>query len=137
MKAADRLERAMRFTVHHLFKTLECRADDVCRRIVNTGVSRRIAVIDRAVAFVRQDAHAFDVIARVKTLDLLRARFARLAQRYPFRQPLLLGFLPERVLPVGPERMPIGKAIAAERVAHIQLNFTCHRCLRGRILRAR
>jgi hypothetical protein len=127
MQAADRLERAVRLPVHDLGEPVQCRADDVRRRIVDAGIRRRVSIIERAVARGGHRAHALHVLLLVKALDLLAARRARVAQLDAFRQSLFFRFFPERILAVRPERMPVRKAVAPERVAHVKLNFAHHR----------
>ena len=60
---------------------------------------------------------------RMKTLDLLACCGARLDDgRLPV-EPLLQGFTPERILPVGPERMTVRETVAAERLADVKQDF--------------
>jgi hypothetical protein len=83
-------------------------------------------------ALYREHADTLHVLMLVKALDFLPFGLTRLAQCDALWQAALLGFFPESILSVGPERMPMRKTIAPERFTDIQLYFLGH----GRLLRS-
>ncbi|MNC86317.1 hypothetical protein D3C83_19690 [compost metagenome] len=77
MQPADRLESAQCVAAHDGVEAVQRRAGDGCRRLVDAGAGRRVAVVDRAVAFLGFLLYPRHVIRRMEAPQLLLGRHVR------------------------------------------------------------
>src|SRR5262249_51576532 len=118
-------------SAHDGVQTVDSGAGNRRGRLVHARKRRRIAIVDRTLAFLGFLPDPRDVLRRMKPVQLLLRRHMRIGDRAPLVEPALHRFLPEGILPVGAPRVAVREAIPGQGLSYIERNFVLHKTPAG------
>jgi sulfate-transporting ATPase len=107
-------ERPAAAALHDRIGGIECGADDIGRRLVNTAEGRGIPSIQKPLPGRRALAHEIDVRRCMEAQELLVGSRARLKQLHARIKTAAFELAQKGRIAVRPERMPVAKAVTRE-----------------------